>query len=367
MRQIEALCDQNFDFAGALAKEDNEFIRLSYCGFRTLFVVNGQEGLVRQLIPLTLGGIAITTSLMTFGAAAIIEFTITNGVPYAQNVSVALEVDIMVETHDDAPVYDLGNGLGFRAVGDRAEFRFYARGHPLCSDVTSYWFGQYVAWLGNRWNQVTQSFYNGSDSAATLAWRNRTVPGGGRLVLRTVLTGGIGSQPPTLDLTGTTIPSSIHWETPITITGTAMDPENSPITVVAIFDLDATSSGTLVTLMPSGSQFTKTFTLESFNAATRGAHRLDVYAVDYSGMFSDARTFNIQVDAPTVGPTPSPGPTVTSARSNALASTPLPTATRTASPTPLASLTPYPHLLMYVGDSQVIGTSFRLEGRLEDP
>jgi hypothetical protein len=212
-------------------------------------------------------------------------------------VTAALDFELTIEGRLDTSVYDLGNHLGFRAVGDRAEFRFYARGHPLCSDVDSYWFGDHSAWRANRWNQVTQSFYTGSDSGATLAWRNRTVPGRGRLILRTVLTGGVGSQPPTLDLTGTTIPPSINWETPITITGTATDPENSSVTVVAIFDFDATSSGTLAALMPSGSQFKKTFTLESFNAATPGTHRLDVYAVDYSGMFSDARTFTIQVNA----------------------------------------------------------------------
>jgi hypothetical protein len=236
MRAVLVGSNYNFQLMGSQTPDFAVSYGFANGGFMTLFQVGGSSAYIYQMQPSELSGLIVSMSVTAIGPPAIIQFTITNTQHYAQNVSVSLYADIMVGGYDSAPCYDLGNGDGFQSVGGLVEFTFHARHHPLSTDADTYWFGNYGSRLSNLWNQVTDTSYAG-DSAMSISWKNRTVPGGGRIVLTTVVTGGIGSSVPTLDLSSTIIPSSIDWMDFLTISGRAIDPDGDGVTIFAVFEI----------------------------------------------------------------------------------------------------------------------------------
>jgi hypothetical protein len=357
----------NFDIVGSETASGTEVWTITRVGFFTRFRVADHESVGIQLRPVLNNAVNFTTTITTIGAAAIVEFNAVNLAAFPQNITIAVEVDISVNGFDDAPCYDMGNLDGFRVHGYQAQFRFYCRHHPLVTDVSTYWFGEYASAMRNRYVQTTASQFSGSDSACAFTWQNVTVPGGSSIPLTMVIAGGVGSNPPTLDLSDTTILSTIDWDTPITIAGHADDPENELVTIIAVFDEDPSRAARIAVEIPSGSSFSHSILLTDFAAASRGIHQLDVYAFDHSGMTSPAVSFSFFVNAPTPRPSASPIPTPSASASIFPASTvPL---TRTPTPTgsPSPSLSPFPHVTMVLRNPNETGTSFALDGWLDSP
>jgi hypothetical protein len=182
----------------------------------------------------------------------------------------------IAETFFEDPCVDLGNGDGFVTVGAPLPFIFHARRHPFSVDIDTYWFGDYDIWLENRWNQVTDTHFLGDWSAMSLSWQNRYVPGGGRTILTTVITGVRGSSSPTLDLSSTTIPSSVDWVGFLTISGRATDADGDSVTIIAVLDANPSAGSQIAVYILSGTEFSAPLALIDNGVETGGTHRLDI-------------------------------------------------------------------------------------------
>jgi hypothetical protein len=71
------------------------------------------------------------------------------------------------------------------------------------------------------------------------------------------------------------------------------------VSIFAVFDGDPARGSRIATEIPSGSAFSLSLTLSDRNFNTSASHRLDVYAIDETGMISTPVTFVVYVIAPT--------------------------------------------------------------------
>jgi hypothetical protein len=121
-------------------------------------------------------GVSITTTVTTIGPLAVIVFTATSSRLEEVTYDFGLRVPLLIEGRDDAPCYKTDRG--FYAEGVNRMAHFICREYPLVVDVSAYWFGSYADADG-YYNQITDSSFTASLSAATFGWQNRKIPASG--------------------------------------------------------------------------------------------------------------------------------------------------------------------------------------------
>jgi hypothetical protein len=293
--------NSNFNIVGRTDDADQRVIQVAYSGFRTL--IRDDLGfnyyLYNREPQTTTSNLLCETHITLVGAAAVCVFAIHNQAEATQSVSVALSLDLLVNGADNAPCYEFAARNGFYAMGEASRLNFYVASHPLVVDADTYWFGPYQNWSISIWNQSTWSEFSGADSAMSMSWQNRPIAPGQRLVLSTVLTWGLGSSNPTLNVGSMSIPNPINWEANFTVSGTATDPEGRPLTIIIVADGDYSRLKKLGNYIASGAAFSYQANFRELEIRG-GEHLLEVMAIEITGAVSTPSRFIVNVAAPTL-------------------------------------------------------------------
>jgi hypothetical protein len=191
-----------------------------------------------------------------------------------------------------------------------------------------------------------------------MSWQGETIEPGETILRSFVLTWGVGSEPPAINLEATAIPGSIFWEDTFTIAGSVTD-DSPSASIIIVFNNDLRTLVVLPTkivLDDTGTgQISIPVRLEDCNIR-EGKHTLDVYAVDCTGEISDPWTFNVVCVAP------SPVESRTRSMSYQATVTSTISVSETPTSTPYPTLTPYVDIQMHVPLDLDSRTNFRFQG-----
>jgi hypothetical protein len=353
----------NFELHGVSDDAAANQFRIAFTGFQTTvkdtygatYYIYGKEP--RR----TTMGLYIETIITCVGAAALCVFVVTNEAAVAQSVSLSMSVDLMLNGADDAACFEFPGRNGFYALGDSVVLNFFTNNHPLVTDTDTYWFGPWTQMPSHLWNQTEEASICCIDTAMALSWQNRPIDPGKRIVLSTVLTWGIGSANPILNLGSMSIPNPINWETPFTVSGTATDPDGSPVAIIVVADGDYHRLKRLGNYSASGASFSYHMSFQDLDIRG-GEHYIDVMAIEITGAVSAPVRFVTTVIAPTLPATKTGAPTPLASPSAGYTRSRTPPPTRTPYATRFPLQTPYPDLRMAVTGDVDPHTNFRLHG-----
>jgi hypothetical protein len=285
----------NFQLIGRPVGDRSTIVMLTKPGVETVVRdASGEHRLLAKAPYLSPANFYTQTRVTLLGAAALIVFDIGNTDPVTQSIDVSLMIDLNVNGNDAAECVDFEGHSGFAAYGgNRARVNFFTKQHRLVTDASTYWFGPWFNRAANQWADSTYSSVSGVDTAMSLTWQNRSVPGGGRLVLSTLIVWGEGSTDPTLRI-DSDLTDPVDLRAVFTIKGVAPHPGLSPTTIFAVVDDDLANLRILWRDVPAGDTFSLPLSFADYNVSI-GRHFLDVYAVHITGTFSAPVRFETNV------------------------------------------------------------------------
>jgi hypothetical protein len=122
------------------------------------------------------------------------------------------------------------------------------------------------------------------------------------------------SEPPSVMMGSTNLPSPIDWLAQMTLSGTVSQADGNGINLVLVMNNDFGFIWPIGDTIRSGTSFSYSYTPAELGLGA-GSHSFDVYAFDERGAVSAPVRFAVEVKAPTVQPTFSPRKSPTATRS----------------------------------------------------
>jgi hypothetical protein len=197
------------------------------------FVFRGAEPFGYNLAELTLqytsewsvsNSIAVSWSYLAHGPVAIVQLKVTNSgrVPLAGRILFQSQPRSLVSGGSSVG-FGLPSLSGVKIADLSAELYLFCRNHPLVTDVDSYWFGSSVDGYSSRYTQIEGENLTCPIGFLALSWQDRMIPAYGMKVLRFVVRWGRGSIPPRLNMTTSSIPSHVSFNTLLRFRGWVTD------------------------------------------------------------------------------------------------------------------------------------------------
>jgi hypothetical protein len=249
---------------------------------------------------------------------------------------------------DSAPLSDISPGLGFQARSNRYQLTFICRGHPLVTDVATYWFGRLdedcTIW---QWLQKSdESDVSGVDSAMGFSWQNISVPPGETATESMIIKFG-PYKLFTVCVTWNPVsaPSPLYLWSSLSIAGSSCRSGIDRQQLYAAIDDRYSTIVALGSSFPAGSSFAVDFSPSDVGSSI-GLHRFSFYVINQYGDVSSGQHFDWDVIAPSDTPDCTPTPSDTPSETNTPSCSDTPTysepgtVTETDSPTETMSPTP---------------------------
>jgi hypothetical protein len=240
------------------------------------------------------------------GPAAILAVEIQSYQTYA-DFDVGLYGDLA-----DSPTIASESG-GFAATASPVALHFLCAPQPGVTACSTYWFGAAGYSQYNGWQQTPASGFSAEGSIA-VSWQGNRVERGKRTGVSFVIRRGDGSIAPVLTITTAAFEHSDSQGGILTIAGSVTDADSDSISVYAAFDCNYGGLIPIATQAHSGDTFQRTIVLSTMYVTLRD-HRLDIFAVDQTGTFSEPYNATVYVSG-TYGSTTLSGSTLHTDSSN---------------------------------------------------
>jgi hypothetical protein len=263
------------------------------------------------------------------GPTAIIGVEVTNTLETeaTANISAVMNLwGVYIEGYNSLSyvLHPFADWSGFFASAGPLVLYVFTKNHPMVTDATTFWYGPDIQKSNNHYNQVTDSYYEGSDIGIAISWQNVVVPPLGVAHVSIVFRwGNDQTSTPVLAVSAPALTGNVPLNTAITLTGSVSDEDAASGDSYSVY---AAPDGNIARLtlvagdQPNGTEFTSTMSPRELSLIV-GSTGIDFYAVDSLGAISAPVHFAITVTGPpptvmpssTVSPVPSdsPNPSVT--------------------------------------------------------
>jgi hypothetical protein len=249
--------------------------------------------------PATISGISLAVSWRRISPNALLfALKLSSNNNTQQQVDFRITADIKFDGLDDAACAAIPSGHGFTVLSERNFLTFITGGYPLVTNVSTFWFGSNLDREKEAWTQVTDTKFEGGDSAVSFTWQRIAIAPSATLVKNfLVKLGPFESSHVTLTLTFPDWSKAVPVDDPLSISGTALASPPATALAVSLF-VQVDQDPSLLSDVPGAFQSGVAFGLElrpSSIGITSGSHTLTFFAVDPDGDVSDGQSATITI------------------------------------------------------------------------
>jgi hypothetical protein len=182
-------------------------------------------------------GYSASASYVTYGAAAVVCWTIAYETSHSDNYRFVVYSDVL---SSESTMYDfptcqaLWPELGFSVTAGSWSLQVFGSG-PMTVPASAFWFGGLSDMDAKKYNQTTSDSVSGVDSAAAISWHSRPIAAYGRDRVSIFVRWGSGSvHAPVFALTNVTSP--MYVTDSLCFQFTLYSEDNDDMTVFVVFD-----------------------------------------------------------------------------------------------------------------------------------
>jgi hypothetical protein len=217
-------------------------------------------------------GLIYRTFITLAGPVAIVTFRVSSISNVNQHANISLSTRLYLG-NSTVTCSDFGNGTGFFATANSQRVNFFAHQTGLIANADAYWFGSNSDATRNLWSHINGTSYFGI-AGMSISWHRRLVPAHGEAVMSTLMSWGIPSDPPVLDINWP------RWELAIeNVSGTIKWAAGDSVSILIVVN-DDFSRVLEVGTLPPGSTFAQDLHING------GSRDVSVYAIDSTGAIS---------------------------------------------------------------------------------